>query len=56
MRDKIRTEHFRRVEQVLGSKLNGDIIMISTINIWAVSLVRYTAAIVKWRKDEEGRE
>jgi len=26
--------------------------MISAINIWAVSLVRYTAGIVKQRKDE----
>jgi len=26
--------------------------MIGAINIWALSLVRYTAGIVKWRKDK----
>ena len=51
MKDKIQTQYFRQVKRVLRSKLNGGN-MISAINIWAVSLVRYTAGIVKQRKDE----
>jgi len=51
MKDNTRTEYFRQVKRVLRSKLNGGN-MISAINIWAVSLVRYTAGIVNQRKDE----
>jgi len=36
---------------VLQSKLNGGD-MIGAINTWAVSLVRYSAGIINWRKDE----
>jgi len=36
---------------VLQSKLNGGN-TIGAINTWAVSLVRYTAGIINWRKDE----
>ena len=46
MKDTVRTEYFRRVRRLLRSKT------ISAINTWAVSLVRYTAGIVKCRKDE----
>ena len=53
-KNKIRTEYFRRVKRILHSKLNGGNI-ISAINTWAVSLVRYSAEIVNWRKDEVER-
>jgi len=51
MKDKVKTEYLRRVQRVLQSKLNGGN-TISAINTWAVSLVRYTAGITNWRKDE----
>jgi len=51
MKDKSQTEYFRQVKRVLRPKLNR-VTMIIAINIWAVSLVQYTAGIVKWRKDE----
>jgi len=51
MKDKIRTGNFRRIKRVLRSKMNGGN-MISAVNTWAVSLVSYTAEIVKWKKDE----
>ena len=51
MKDKTKTEYLRRVRRVLQSKLNGGN-TIGAINTWAVSLVRYTAGIISWRKDE----
>ena len=41
MKEKIEKEYFTRVRSVLKSKLNGGSI-ISAINTWAVSLVRYS--------------
>ena len=46
-----RRKKLERVRRVLQSKLNeGN--TIGAINTWAVSLVRYTAGIINWRKDE----
>ena len=51
MKDKIQNEYYKRVRQLTSSKLNcGNIIR--AINSWAVSLVRYSAGILKWTKDE----
>ena len=51
MKEKIRKEYTRRVWQVLKSKLNG-VNTFSAINSRAVAVVRYSAGIVHWRKDE----
>ena len=51
MKDKIQNEYYKRVRQLTSSKLNcGNIIR--AINSWAISLVRYSAGILKWTKDE----
>ena len=51
MEDKIQREYYRKMKQLTSSKLNGRN-RIRAINSWAVSLVRYSAGILKWRKDE----
>ena len=51
MKDKIKKEYYRRARQLTSSKLNGGN-TIRAINSRAVSLVRYSAGILKWTKDE----
>ena len=51
MKDILRQEYFRRVKKILISKLNAGNI-IQAINSRAVSLIRYGARIIDWRKDE----
>ena len=51
MKYKIQKECYRRVRQLTSSKLNGRNTIRAT-NSWAASLVRYTAGILKWKKDE----
>ena len=51
MKDKIQKEYYRRVRQLTSLKLNGGN-TIRGINSQAVSLVRYSAGILKWTKDE----
>ena len=51
MKDKIKKEYYRRVRQLTSSKLNGGN-TIRAINSRAVSLVRCSAGILKWTKDE----
>ena len=51
MKDKIKKEYYRRVRQLISSKLNGGN-KIRAINSHAVSLVRYIPGILKWTKDE----
>ena len=51
MKDKIQKEYYRRVRQLTSSKLNGEN-TIRAIYSRAVSLVRYSAGILKWTKDE----
>ena len=45
MTEKERTEYFRRVRKASETKLNGGNI-IKEINIWAISLLRYSAAFI----------
>ena len=52
MKDNIQNEYYRRVRQLKSSKLNGGN-TIRAINSRAVSLVRYSAEIRKWAKDEQ---
>ena len=44
-------EYIRRFRKVLKSKLNGGN-LVRGVNAWAVSLLRYSAAFVSWRKSE----
>ena len=47
----ISKEYIRRIRKVLKSKLTGGN-LVHGINTWAVSLLRYSAAFVSWRKSE----
>ena len=51
MKNKIKKEYYRGVRQQTSSKLNGGN-TIRAINSRAVSLVRCSAGILKWTKDE----
>jgi len=51
MKGKITSEYVRRVKKLCRSKLNGGN-MISGINAWAVSVLRYSAGIVDWTVEE----
>ena len=44
-------EYIRTLRKVLNSKLNSRN-LICGVNTWAVSLLRYSAAFVSWRKSE----
>ena len=44
-------EYIRRLRKVLKSKLNGGN-LVRGVNTWEVSLLRYSAAFVSWRKNE----
>ena len=44
-------EYIRRLRKVLKTKLNGGN-LVRGVNTWAVSLIRYSAAFVSWRKSE----
>ena len=48
---RLKAEYIRRVKKCLKSKLNGGN-MIKAINTWAVSLMRYSAGIVEWTKED----
>ena len=48
---KLRVSNIRRIRKVLKSKLNGGN-LVCGVNTWAVSLLRYSAAFVSWRKSE----
>ena len=42
-------KYIRRLRKVLKSKLNGGNV-VRGVNTWALSLLRYSAALVSWRK------
>ena len=44
-------KYFRRLRKVLKSKLNGGD-LVHGVDTWAVSLLRYSAAFLSWRKSE----
>ena len=46
----IQSEYFRRSRLVVRSKLNGRN-KIKALNTWVISLLRYGAGILKWRKN-----
>ena len=51
MKLNVSKEYNRRLRKVLKSKLNGKN-LVHGVNAWAVSLLRYSAAFVNWRKSE----
>ena len=51
MKLNVLKEYIRRLRKVLKSKLNGGN-LVRGVNTWAVSLLRYSAAFVSWRKSE----
>ena len=54
MKEKLRTEYYRRVRKVFQSKLNvGNVVnVVKAVNTWAISLLRYSAAFVDWTRAE----
>ena len=44
IKEKVKTEYYRRVRKILETKLNGE--NITGINTWAISLLRYSAAFL----------
>ena len=51
MKLNVSKEYIRKLRKVLNSKLNGGN-LVCGVNAWAVSLLRYSAAFVSWRKNE----
>ena len=51
MKLNVSKEYIRRLRNVLKSKVNGEN-LVRGVNTWAVSLLRYSAAFVSWRKSE----
>ena len=51
MKLNVLKEYIRRLRKVLKSKLNGGN-LVRGVNTWAVSLLRYSAAFVSWRKSK----
>ena len=51
MKLNVSKEYIRKLRKVLKSKLNGGN-LVRGVNAWAVSLLRYSAAFVSWRKSE----
>ena len=51
MKEVIFKEYFRRIRKIFKSKLNGGN-AVNAMNSRAVSIIRYSAGIVEWTKDE----
>ena len=51
MKLNVSKEYIRRLRKVLKSKLNGGN-LVRGVNTWALSLIRYSAAFVSWRKSK----
>ena len=51
MKLKVPKEYFRSLKKVLKSKLRGGN-LVQRVNTWAVSLLRYSAAFISWRRCE----
>ena len=52
MKLNVSREYIRRIKKVLKSKLNSEN-LVCGVNTWSVSLLRYSAAFVSWRKHEQ---
>ena len=51
MKNKIKKEYISQLKAILKSKLNGGN-TVKAINTWAVPVVRYSAGIVDWTKED----
>ena len=51
MKLNVSKEYIRRLRKVLKSKLNGGN-LVCRVNVWPVSLLRYSATFASWRKSE----
>ena len=51
MKLNVSNEYIKRIRKVFKSKLNGGN-LVHGVNTWAVSLLKYSAAFVSWRKSE----
>ena len=51
MKLNVLKEYIRRSRKVFKSKLNGRN-LVCGVNTWAISLLRYLAAFISWRKSE----
>ena len=51
MKLNVSKEYIGKLRKVLNSKLNGGN-LVRRVNTWAVSLLRYSAVFVSWRKSE----
>ena len=51
IKERFRAEYFRRLKNLLSSKLNGRNV-IRAINAWAVAVMRYGAVVVNWTQTE----
>ena len=51
MKLNVLKEYIRRLRKILKSELNGGN-LVCGVNTWAVSLLRYSAAFLCWRKSE----
>ena len=49
MKLRVSKEYFRRLKNILKSKLNGKN-LVQGVNTWVVSLLKYSAAFIKWKK------
>ena len=47
MKEKAKVEYYKQVRKILETKLNGENI-ITEIDTWAISLLRYSAAFLDW--------
>ena len=48
---KFRYDYLRRTRLIVKSKLNGNDI-VKAINVWAISLLRYGAGLLRWAREE----
>ena len=51
MKEKFSKEYLRWLRLIIRSKFNGRFKTVA-VNIWAVSIMRYDAGILKWNTDE----
>ena len=51
MKENAKIEYYKQVRKILETKLNGGNI-ITEINTWAISLLRYSAAFLDWARAE----
>ena len=49
MKLRVSKEYFRRLKKVLKSKSNGEN-LVQGVNTWVVSLLRYSAKSISWKK------